>query len=47
MLNQEDLIKKIKSYNRFFDPETLSKAYSFALKAHKNQKRDSSRNPDF
>ena len=40
MLNQEDLIKKIKSYNRFFDPETLSKAYSFALKAHKHQKRD-------
>tara|TARA_B100000700_G_scaffold327889_1_gene443901 strand:+ start:1888 stop:3630 length:1743 start_codon:yes stop_codon:yes gene_type:complete len=41
MLNQEDLIKKIKAYNRFLNPETLSKAYSFALKAHKNQKRDS------
>ena len=41
MLNQEDLIKKVKSYNKFFNPETLSKAYTFALKAHKNQKRDS------
>ena len=40
MLNQEDLIKKVKTYNRFFNPETLSKAYTFALKAHKNQKRD-------
>jgi len=40
MLNQEDLIKKIKSYNNFFNPETLSKAYTFALKAHKHQKRD-------
>ena len=39
MLNQEDLIKKVKSYNRFLNPETLSKAYTFALKAHKNQKR--------
>jgi len=41
MLNQEDLIKKVKSYNKFFNPQTLSKAYSFALNAHKNQKRDS------
>jgi len=41
MLNHEDLIKKVKSYNRFFNPETLSKAYTFALNAHKNQKRDS------
>ena len=41
MLNQDDLIKKVKTYNRFFNPETLSKAYTFALKAHKNQKRDS------
>tara|TARA_Y100000590_G_scaffold421485_1_gene525219 strand:- start:258 stop:2000 length:1743 start_codon:yes stop_codon:yes gene_type:complete len=41
MLNQEDLIKKVKTYNRFLNPETLSKAYNFALKAHKNQKRDS------
>ena len=41
MLNQKDLIKKVKNYNKFFNPETLSKAYDFALKAHKNQKRDS------
>ena len=41
MLNQKDLIKKVKTYNRFLNPETLSKAYTFALKAHKNQKRDS------
>ena len=41
MLNQHDLIKKIKNYNRFVNLDSLSKAYSFALKAHKNQKRDS------
>jgi len=41
MLKQKDLIKKVKNYNRFFNPETLSKAYDFALQAHKNQKRDS------
>ena len=40
MLGQKDLIKKIQSYNRFLNPETLSKAYNFALKAHKDQKRD-------
>jgi len=41
MLKQDELIKKVKTYNRFLNPETLSKAYNFALKAHKNQKRDS------
>ena len=41
MLKQEDLIKKVKTYNKFFNPETLTKAYNFALNAHKNQKRDS------
>ena len=41
MLKQEDLIKKVKNYNKFLNPETLSKAYTFALNAHKNQKRDS------
>ena len=41
MLKQEDLIKKVKTYNRFLNQETLSKAYNFALNAHKNQKRDS------
>ena len=41
MLNQKDLIKKVESYNKFFNPGTLSKAYNFALNAHKDQKRDS------
>ena len=41
MLNQKDLIKKIKNYNKFLNSEVLSKAYNFALNAHKYQKRDS------
>ena len=41
MLNSNDLIKKVKTYNKFFNPNTLEKAYHFALKAHENQKRDS------
>jgi len=41
MLNQEDLIKKVRNYNPFLNPIALSKAYDFALKAHKNQKRQS------
>ena len=41
MINQKDLIAKVKNYNKFLNPETLSKAYTFALNAHKNQKRDS------
>jgi len=41
MLKQEELIKKVKSYNPFLNPKTLSKAYTFALKAHKYQTRDS------
>ena len=40
MLNQKELIKKVMNYNRFLNPDTLSKAYAFAVKAHKNQKRD-------
>ena len=40
MLNSEDLINKVKNYNKFVNPETLSKAYDFALKAHEKQKRD-------
>ena len=40
MLKSEDLIIKVKSYNKFLNPETLNKAYNFALKAHKTQKRD-------
>jgi len=41
MLNSEELINKVKSYNRFLNPEKLNKAYNFAVKAHENQKRDS------
>ena len=41
MLNSEELIKKIKSYNKFLNPEKLNKAYDFAIKAHRNQKRHS------
>ena len=40
MLKSEDLINKVKSYNKFLNPETLTKAYDFAVKAHINQKRD-------
>ena len=40
MLKPDDLINKVKSYNKFLNPETLSKAYDFALKAHEKQKRD-------
>ena len=40
MLKSDDLINKVKSYNRFLNPQTLSKAYNFALKAHEKQKRD-------
>ncbi len=40
MLNNDELIKKVRSYNRFLNPESLTKAYNFALEAHKNQRRD-------
>ena len=39
MLNSEELINKIKVYNKFLNPEKLNKAYNFAIKAHENQKR--------
>ena len=41
MLNSEDLINKVKNYNKFLNPEKLNKAYNFAIKAHSNQKRAS------
>ena len=41
MINSDDLINKVKSYNKFLNPDTLTKAYEFALKAHKHQKRHS------
>ena len=39
MLKSDDLINKVKSYNKFLNPNTLTKAYDFALKAHDKQKR--------
>ena len=41
MLKSDDLINKVKVYNKFLNPETLSKAYDFAVKAHADQKRHS------
>ena len=41
MLNSDELINKVKLYNKFLNPETLSKAYDFAVKVHKDQKRQS------
>ena len=39
MINSDYLLNKIKSYNKFSNLEILSKAYNFALNAHKDQKR--------
>ena len=41
MLNSDELINKVKNYNKFLNPEKLNKAYDFAIKAHSNQKRES------
>ena len=41
MLNSNDLINKIKVYNKFLNPERLDKAFNFAIRAHQNQKRAS------
>ena len=40
MINNNELIDQIKSYNRFLKTDSLSKAYNFALEAHQNQKRE-------
>ena len=40
MLKSEELINKVKQYNKFLNPKTLTKAYKFALNAHKKQKRE-------
>ena len=40
MINNNELIDQIKSYNRFLNSDSLTKAYNFALEAHQNQKRD-------
>ena len=39
MINSEQLLSKIQSYNKFSSVGPLSKAFNFALEAHKNQKR--------
>ena len=31
MLNSEELINKVKVYNKFLNPEKLNKAYHFAV----------------
>ena len=41
MLNSEELINKVKNYNKFLNPEKLNKAFKYAVKAHENQKRAS------
>ena len=41
MLNSNELINKVKIYNKFLNPERLDKAFNFAVKAHRNQKRAS------
>ena len=45
MINSEELINKVKSYNKFLNPETLTKAYDFALRAHQNPKTPKPQNP--
>ena len=40
MIDNNELITQIKSYNRFLNIDTVNKAYNFALEAHQNQKRD-------
>ncbi len=40
MINNNELIDQIKSYNRFLNSDSLNKAYNFALEAHQNQKRE-------
>ena len=39
MINSDQLLTKIQSYNKFSNPEILTKAFKFALDAHKDQKR--------
>ena len=40
MINNNELIDQIKSYNKFLNSESLNKAYNFALEAHQHQKRE-------
>jgi RelA/SpoT family (p)ppGpp synthetase len=40
MINNNELIDQIKTYNRFLNSDSVNKAYNFALEAHQNQKRE-------
>ena len=40
MIDNNQLIDEIKSYNKFLNVDTVNKAYNFALKAHQHQKRE-------
>ena len=40
MIDNNELINQIKTYNRFLNVDTVNKAYHFALKAHQNQRRE-------
>ena len=40
MINNNELINEIESYNKFLNHDSLNKAFKFAIDAHKNQKRD-------
>ena len=40
MLKSDELINKVREYNKFLNPDALTKAYNFALDAHKKQKRE-------
>ena len=40
MINNNELIDQIKSYNKFLNIDSVNKAYNFALEAHQNQKRE-------
>ncbi len=41
MLNSDELLNKVKGYNKFVNLDRLDRAYKFAIKAHSNQKRAS------
>ena len=41
MINSDELLNKVKVYNKFVNLDRLNKAYDFAVKAHSNQKRAS------
>ena len=40
MIDNNELINQIKTYNRFLNVDTVNKAYHFALEAHQNQRRE-------